>query len=147
MALALRRLLRSIGSDAGADTIPVGTPAPTIAGVGVLPDTVPANREPIVMVPRPVNDDGTTADLIGEIVVGNRILIIGDSIIASTSSRDGGQMCDVLVPLGWEVAVEAEPSRFIDFGNRVLDKLLVSNPPPGEEWNAAVGVPRQQLRR
>ena len=47
-------------------------------------------------------------------------------------------MCDALVPLGWEVAVEAEPSRFIDFGNRVLDKLLVDDPPPGEEWNAAV---------
>jgi hypothetical protein len=139
MALALTlAACGSVGSDAGADTIAVGTPAPTIAGVGVLPDTVPANREPIVMVPRPVNDDGTTADLIGEIVVGNRILIIGDSIIASTSSRYGGQMCDALVPLGWEVAVEAEPSRFIDFGNRVLDKLLVSNPPPGEEWNAAV---------
>ena len=128
----------STGGDAGADTVPDGSPAPTVAGVGVLPDTVPANREPLVMVPPPVNDDGTTADLIGELVVGNRILIIGDSIIASTSSRYGGQMCDALVPLGWEVAVEAEPSRFIDFGNRVLDKLLVSDPPPGEGWNAAV---------
>ena len=77
----------STGGDAGADTVPVGAPAPTIAGVGVLPDTVPANREPLVMVPPPVNDDGTTADLIGELVVGNRILIIGDSIMASTSSR------------------------------------------------------------
>ena len=113
-------------------------PASTIAGVGVLPDTVPANREPLVMVPPPVNDDGTTADLVGDIVAGNRILIIGDSIMASTSSRYGGQMCDALVPLGWEVAVEAEPSRFIDFGNRVLDKLLVRNPPPGDDWNAAV---------
>ena len=128
----------SFGSEAGGDTVPVEPPAPTIAGVGVLPDTVPANREPLVMVPPPVNDDGTTADLIGDIVVGNRILIIGDSIMASTSSRYGGQMCDALVPLGWEVAVEAEPSRFIDFGDRVLDKLLVDNPPPGEDWNAAV---------
>lgn len=128
----------TIGGDAAENTVAVATPAPTIAGVGVLPDTVPANREPLVMVPPPVNDDGTTADLVGEIVAGNRILIIGDSIMASTSSRYGGQMCDALVPLGWEVAVEAEPSRFIDFGNRVLDKLLVRNPPPGDDWNAAV---------
>jgi hypothetical protein len=128
----------TIGGDAGPDTVPVGTPVPTIAGVGLLPDTVPANREPLVMVPPPVNDDGTTADLVGQIVAGNRILIIGDSIMASTSSRYGGQMCDALVPLGWEVAVEAEPSRFIDFGNRVLDKVLVRNPDPGTGWDAAV---------
>ena len=99
------------------------------------------------MVPPPVNDDGTTADLVGEIVAGNRILIIGDSIMASTSSRYGGQMCDALVPLGWEVAVEAEPSRFIDFGNRVLDKVLVRNPAPGDRLECCGGVPRQQLRR
>ncbi len=126
------------GGDATESTVSVGSPVPTIAGVGVLPDTVPANREPLVMVPPPVNDDGTTADLVGDIVAGNRVLIIGDSIMASTSSRYGGQMCEALVPLGWEVAVEAEPSRFIDFGNRVLDKVLVRNPPPGEDWNAAV---------
>ena len=128
----------TIGGDASETTVAVGVPVSTIAGVGVLPDTVPANREPLVMVPPPVNDDGTTADLVGDVVAGNRVLIIGDSIMASTSSRYGGQMCDALVPLGWEVAVEAEPSRFIDFGNRVLDKLLVRNPPPGEDWNAAV---------
>ncbi len=128
----------TIGGDTTESTVAVGAPASTIAGVGVLPDTVPANREPLVMVPPPVNDDGTTADLVGDIVAGNRVLIIGDSIMASTSSRYGGQMCDALVPLGWEVAVEAEPSRFIDFGNRVLDKLLVRNPPPGDDWDAAV---------
>ncbi len=128
----------TIGGDAGETTIPVGTPVPTIAGVGVLPDTVPANREQLVLVPPPVNDDGTTAELVGDIVAGNRVLIIGDSIMASTSSRYGGQMCDALVPLGWEAAVEAEPSRFIDFGNRVLDKMLVRDPPPGDDWNAAV---------
>ncbi|HYN33984.1 MAG TPA: hypothetical protein VES40_15275 [Ilumatobacteraceae bacterium] len=126
------------GGDAGETTVVVGAPVATIAGVGVLPDTVPANREPLVMVPPPVNDDGTTAELVGDIVAGNRILIIGDSIMASTSSRYGGQMCDALVPLGWEAAVEAEPSRFIDFGNRVLDKVLVRDPPPGDDWNAAV---------
>ena len=128
----------TIGGDTTENTVAVGAPVSTIAGVGVLPDTVPANREPLVMVPPPVNDDGTTADLVGDIVAGNRVLIIGDSIMASTSSRYGGQMCDALVPLGWEVAVEAEPSRFIDFGNRVLDKVLVRNPPPGDDWNAAV---------
>jgi hypothetical protein len=124
------------GADSGAAAD--ATPVSTVAGVGVLPDTVPANREPLVMVPPPVNGDGTAADLLGQITTGNRVLIIGDSIMASTSSRYGGQMCDALVPLGWEVEVEAEPSRFIEFGNKVLDKVLVENASPSEEWNAAV---------
>ena len=86
----------------------------------------------------PVNVDGTEAQLIGEIAEGNRILMIGDSILASTSSRYGDHMCEAVVPLGWQVAVEAEPSRFIDFGNRVLDKLLLDDATPEEDWNAAV---------
>jgi hypothetical protein len=47
-------------------------------------------------------------------------------------------MCEAVVPLGWQVAVEAEPSRFIDFGNRVLDKLLLDDATPEEDWHAAV---------
>ena len=90
------------------------------------------------MVTRPINEDGTVAELIGEQIIGNRILVIGDSIMASTATRYTGYMCDELVPLGWSVAVEAEPSRFIDFGNRVLDRRL--DPDRGEDfdWDAAV---------
>ena len=117
-----------------------GTLAPvqTVAGVGVLPDTVPTGRQQRVFVPAPVRADGTPADLIGEVAPGNRVLIIGDSIIASTSSRYGRQMCDELVPLGWQVAVEAEPSRFVEFGNRVLDRVLDDDPTPETDWHAAV---------
>lgn len=119
-------------------TIPPATPVPTIAGVGAVPAVPSAAREPIVVVRPPVNDDGTQAQLIGEAADGNRVLLIGDSILASTSSRYGNQMCDTLVPLGWQVEVEAEPSRFIEFGNKVLDKVLVDNAEPKDDWNAAV---------
>lgn len=125
------------GDDSG-DTLPPATPVPTVAGVGTVPVAPSAVREPIVVVRPPVNADGTEAQLIGEIVEGNRILMIGDSILASTSSRYGDHMCEAVVPLGWQVAVEAEPSRFIDFGNRVLDKLLLDDATPEEDWNAAV---------
>ena len=125
-------------SDDSDGTIPPVTPVPTVAGVGQVPATPTAVREPIVVVRPPVNVDGTEAQLIGDIVDGNRILMIGDSILASTSSRYGDHMCEALVPLGWQVAVEAEPSRFIDFGNRVLDKLLLDEATPEEDWNAAV---------
>ena len=125
-------------SDDSGDTLPPATPVPTVAGVGSVPVAPSAIREPIVVVRPPVNADGTEAQLIGEIAEGNRILMIGDSILASTSSRYGDHMCEAVVPLGWQVAVEAEPSRFIDFGNRVLDKLLLEDATPEEDWNAAV---------
>ena len=72
------------------------------------------------------------AQSIGEQVSGNRLLMIGDSITASISQRYGGQACDALVPLGWQVEVDAETGRFIDFGARVLDKRLDAG------WDAAV---------
>lgn len=58
---------------------------------------------------------------LGAQVEGNRVLIIGDSIVASTARRYGNEMCDTLKPLGWQVAVEAEPGRFAEFGVRVLE--------------------------
>jgi hypothetical protein len=72
--------------------------------------------------------------LIGTKAGGNRLLMIGDSIMASTAKRYGNEMCNALVPLGWQVAIEAEASRFAEFGVRVLDKRM--NAESG--WDAAV---------
>ena len=133
-------MIAGCGSDGSEtdDTIPPVTPVPTLGGVGSVPAVPSAVREPIVVVRPPVNEDGSEAELIGEIAEGNRILMIGDSILASTSSRYGDHMCEAVVPLGWEVAVEAEPSRFVDFGNRVLDRMLRDDAAPEDDWNAAV---------
>ena len=57
--------------------------------------------------------------------------MIGDSITASLAQRYGGEFCKTLVPLGWQVEVDAEASRFVDFGNQVLDKRLAAT------WDAA----------
>ncbi|NQY57812.1 MAG: hypothetical protein HRT86_15265, partial [Ilumatobacteraceae bacterium] len=111
-------------------------PSATIGGVGVVPDTVAGDQRPITVIPRPVDEEGNEIQLIGEQVDGNRFLAIGDSIFAGTSTRYGGQMCDVLVPLGWTVAVEAEPSRSVEFGNQVLDEMLDPFSPDGE-WDVA----------
>jgi lysophospholipase L1-like esterase len=51
---------------------------------------------------------------------GNRVLLLGDSVLASTAHRYSDTTCKALVPLGWKVEVEAEVSRGIDFGNTVL---------------------------
>ncbi len=119
------------------NTIPPVTPVPTIGGVGLVPAVPSAVREPVVIVRPPVGLDGTTAQLIGDIADGNRILMIGDSILASTSSRYGNQMCEALEPLGWQVAIEAEPSRFVEFGNRVLARELPDDVAPDDDWDAA----------
>jgi lysophospholipase L1-like esterase len=83
--------------------------------------------------------DGVTIDfpelvgnMIGPQVSGSRVLIIGDSIIASTSSRYGNEMCSTLTKLGWQVAVEAQAGEFIDFAQRVVGRRLEDG------WDAVV---------
>lgn len=127
----------SVGAEQAATT-PVPTPRPTVAGVGELPDTVPAVRairdEPLVVITRPTSRDGVLIELIGDRVGGNRLLMIGDSIFAGTAQRYGGEMCAGLVPLGWDVAVEAEAGRFVEFGTKVVERLV---PDPDEPASTA----------
>ena len=70
--------------------------------------------------------------MIGPQVGGPRVLMIGDSIMASTSSRYGNEMCDTLVQLGWQVEVEAQSGGFVDFGMKVLNERLDAG------WDTAV---------
>ena len=70
--------------------------------------------------------------MMGPQIGGNRVLMIGDSIMASTSSRYGNEMCNTLTPLGWQVAVEAQSGSFVDFGLKVLGRRLE------EGWDTAV---------
>lgn len=83
--------------------------------------------------------DGVRAELsvlegsvLGPNAAGNRLLMVGDSILAGTASRYGGEMCDTLVPLGWRVALEAEAGQMIGFGRTVLRDRIY------EGWDAAV---------
>jgi lysophospholipase L1-like esterase len=69
---------------------------------------------------------------VGRLVDGNRVLVIGDSIVAAISSRHGGQLCDRLVPRGWAVEVQAESGRHIEYGQQVLRRRLDA------DWDAAV---------
>jgi hypothetical protein len=88
------------------------------------------------LVTLPDGVDVTFPELIGKMIgpqiQGNRVLMIGDSIFASTSSRYGNEMCDTLTQLGWQVAVEAQAGEFIDFGARVLGRRWE------EGWDTAV---------
>jgi hypothetical protein len=116
----------------------------TLAGVGRLPeplteltvalDEVPSTTESTI--PRSTVARDAPLGIVGERVEGNRLIMIGDSITASTARRYGGEMCFTLLPLGWAVEVNAEVARFVDFGTRVLDRRL--RPDSGVDWDAAV---------
>lgn len=119
----------------------------TVSGVGVLPapvTTAPASSPSTTAVSTSSNPGTSTTSpvapsvpvdpgaLVGEAAAGNRVLMIGDSILASASKRYGDEICQVLVPMGWRVRVEAEVSRFIDFGKVVADRVM------GEGWDAGL---------
>jgi hypothetical protein len=102
-----------------------------LSGVGRIPG---GDFNTLVTLPDGI--DVTFPELIGKMIgpqiQGNRVLMIGDSIFASTSSRYGNEMCDTLTQLGWQVAVEAQAGEFIDFGSRVLGRRWE------EGWDTAV---------
>lgn len=107
------------------------TTADTGVSIGALPPTLPT------VFRTTTSTEATTTTLpapptIGDLVTGNRVIVIGDSIMASASRRLGGELCDTLVPMGWAIEVDAEPGRRIQFGNEVLDTRL------GVGWDAAV---------
>lgn len=102
----------------------------------VTPGTVPVGGLPSTLGPTTGTGEPTASTTIrttlpispeaqvGARVEGNRVIAIGDSVMASTSRRYSNDMCEALVPLGWQVEVDAETSRFIEFGDEVLDERL-----------------------
>ena len=106
----------------GVGILAVGNSDATVLSTDASSTAPPAVVTVTTLAPQPA---------IGTLVAGNRLLMIGDSITASAAKRYGGEFCKALVPLGWQVEVDAEPSRFVDFGNTVLDKRLSA------KWDAA----------
>lgn len=140
VALATLSAVALVGLSAcGSDEAPVGagpsdSADSTIGGIGAVPPaTGSASTVPLVAGTFPSGESVPVPErLVGERVLGNKVLLIGDSLFAGLATRYGGEACRVLEPLGWQVAVEAETGRFIDFGDRVLDARL------DEGWDAVV---------
>jgi hypothetical protein len=100
-------------------TVTVPPPPSTAAAETTAPTTEPP-RDPIT---GPVGDE----------VFGNRLLVIGDTVIASTAPRFDGELCAALEAFGWQAEIAAEPGRFIEFGREVVAARIV----PGEPaWDA-----------
>ena len=102
-----------------------------VDGVGRIPG---GNFASLVTLPEGVTIDfpELLGPMMGPQVGGPRVLMIGDSIMASTSSRYGNEMCDTLTQLGWKVEVEAQSGSFVDFGLKVLGQRLEDG------WDTAV---------
>lgn len=77
----------------------------------------------------------TTTDAVDEPITGplvdavldHRILLIGDTALSAATPRAGGILCDVVTGFGWDVEVEAEPGRPIEFADEVLDEVSVDD--------------------
>lgn len=102
-----------------------------LEGVGRIPG---GDFESIVALPEGVTVDfpELAGEPLGRNAEGTRLLMIGDSILASTSSRYGDEMCGTLTQLGWDVALEAEAGSFVNFGQKVLRNRF------DEGWDAVV---------
>lgn len=105
----------------------------TLDGVGRIPGndfvgvaTLPPDLAAEVSIPE------LKGAILGAAAKGNRLLMIGDSILASIAKRYGNEGCNLLVPQGWNVALEAEAGQFVEFGLDVLNKRW------NEGWDAVV---------
>ncbi len=113
--------------------MPAVVPA-TVAGIGSLP--------PLGLLPMGMTGTANTfpngdavpvrSETIGDVADGPRILMIGDSILANVSRRYSNLACKKLTPLGWQLSIEAEIGRAVEFGPRVLAAKM------DETWHAAV---------
>jgi uncharacterized membrane protein YgcG len=116
-------LLAACGATAeGGNTTSV-TPetVPTVPNVGALPAPLdPPESTAVDTTAEPVDTVAATTTTTPFGATGNRILMLGDSILASTSKRYSNTMCQALVPLGWQVRIEAEVSRPVHFGVDVM---------------------------
>lgn len=133
-SLRLRSILGilAIGGVVSACSVSGGTNGQMVLqNVGRIPGIATSGGELII--------DGQRSSLstlegaaLGANAAGNRLLVIGDSILSGTASRYGGAMCLALVPMGWRVAVEAEAGQMVGFGRTVLKDRIY------EGWDVGV---------
>ena len=115
------------GGTAAAPAVPLGSLPPTFVPIP-LGSTPPSTTTTLPRTTVPIPADA----LAGARAEGNRVILLGDSVSASTSRRYTNDMCEALVPLGWRVELNAETGRFVEFGHDVLDERLA------EGWDVGV---------
>ncbi|MCB0968678.1 MAG: SGNH/GDSL hydrolase family protein [Ilumatobacter sp.] len=97
---------------------------PTPISSTVVPDTVPP--------PTTIPEVEPITGPVGEVADGDRLLLIGDSAMLTLTPRADGIACDVLGDIGWQVDIEAELGRYVNFADEVVDELVVD---AGDQWH------------
>lgn len=127
----------------GGDDVVTEVTQATVAGVGQLPGPVERVTADELQQDSGEQESSSAvrpADLglpsLGELVTGNRVILVGDSIFASTAPRFGGSMCERLNESGWDVEINAEPGRFIAFAREVLKERFARE--QGLDWDVAI---------
>lgn len=134
IAVAGALLASACGDDDPSDTSTPGS----VEGVGVVPPTLAGGggassaRVPFDGVPAEVNGSHDVESGVAGAVDGNRVIVIGDSLMESTMVRYGASMCNSLVPRGWAVEIVAEVGQHVDYGIEVLDSQY------DPDWDVAV---------
>lgn len=123
LAAALSLLAACGGSAASVDTV--------LAGIGRIPGAAGPGGS-LSLDGADLSVPGVQGGAIGARATGNRLIVIGDSILAGTAARYGNEMCNALKPLGWRTVVEAESGQSASFGREVLRERIY------EGWDAAV---------
>jgi hypothetical protein len=103
----------------------------------LTPDVDAATLSTIALETTTTTTEPAPEPIVGPIsaeVFGNRILLIGDTVLASTAPRHDGVMCDVLAAFGWQAEIAAEFGRFVDFGRTVVEARVTPTEP---DWDAA----------
>ncbi len=111
------------GSSAGGDSY--------LEGIGRIPGAQSVGAD-VQVDGANLTAPGVQGQVLGATATGNRLIVIGDSILAGTAARYGNEMCNTLVPMGWNTVVEAEAGQPASFGRDVLKARIYDG------WDAAV---------
>ena len=106
------------------------TDAPTLPAPPPPPTTVPVSVATTVVI-EPVSEP------VADHVEGDRVLLIGDSMLASAAPRNDGLMCVALTLFGWDTEIDAEAGQELDFLEQVLDARF--DPDGGDDWDV-IGI-------
>ena len=124
LAPALVALLAACGgASAGGDSF--------LEGIGRIPGAQSVGAD-VQVDGADLTAPGVQGQVLGANATGNRLIVIGDSILAGTAARYGNEMCNTLVPMGWNTVVEAEAGQPASFGRDVLKARIYDG------WDAAV---------
>jgi hypothetical protein len=139
-------MLAACGDD-DVTSLPSMVDVPDTVAMGVMPQqlsdapTLPAPPPPPTSKPSvttttlPSIPSAPIESPIGDLVDGDRILLIGDSILASAAPRNGGELCAALVLFGWRAEIDAVADRGIDFAAGVLDARLIDEQDQHDDWD------------